>query len=227
MKNIQFKSSFLLNICSLIILLSACSTSKNIQDVSVDSANYQQNKHYKLINPPLSVETKDNQIEVVEFFFYACPHCNELESKIKPWLEDKKDIIDFKRIPAILGPSWADQAKAYYIAEQLGLIDTIHPALLNAIHKDKRKFNDEYSVMKFFIEQGIDRKDFIDAYNSPELAEKINYARIMSVKYGLRGVPALIINGKYKTAPFYIGKQENVLDIVDYLIAKEQLSLSN
>ena len=159
-------------------------------------------------------------------FFYACPHCNTLESKIQPWLDNKNNSISFKRIPAILGPAWADQAKAYYVAEELGILETIHPALLKAIHEDKRKFNNEYSVMEFFVEQGVDRQHFIAAYNSAQLAEKVNYAREMTVKYQLRGVPAIIVNGKYKTAPYYIGEQEELLDIVDYLIVKEQ-SLSN
>ena len=226
MKNIQLKSRNLFIVSSLIFLLGACSTPKHIPEASIDTTEFQQNHHYQLINQPLSVETNGNRIEVVEMFFYACPHCNDLDSKILPWLDDKKDTIDFKRIPAILGPSWADQAKAYYIAEQLGVIDTMHPALLKAIHEDKRKFDDEYSVLAFFMEQGVDRHRFIDAYNSPELAEKINYARVMTVKYGLRGVPAIIINGKYKTAPFYMSNQENVLDVVDYLIAMESSSSS-
>jgi thiol:disulfide interchange protein DsbA len=227
MKNIQLKSRNLFIFSSLLFLLSACSTPKHgLEEASLNPTEYKQNHHYRLINPALTVETNENRIEVVEMFFYACPHCNDLDSKILPWLDDKKDIVDFKRIPAILGPTWADQARAYYVAEQLGIIGTIHPALLKAIHKDKRKFYNEYSVMEFFVEQGVDKQLFIDAYNSPQVAEKVNYARVMTVKYGLRGVPAIIVNGKYKTAPFYMGSQEKILDIVDYLIAKERSLLS-
>jgi len=222
MRNIRVNKINLFIISNLIFFFSACSTIEHMPDAELKSTKYKQNIHYQLINPPLRSESKDKRIEVVEMFFYACPHCNTLESKILPWLEDKADDINFKRIPAILGPTWADQAKAYYVAEQLGILETIHPALLKAIHVDKRKFNDEYSVMEFFVEQNVDRQLFIETYNSPQVAEKINHARIMTVKYGLRGVPAIIINGKYKTAPFYMSSQENILDVADYLIAKEK-----
>ncbi len=221
MKNIRLKNRNLIIVSSLLFFLGACSIPKQNQEDSLVRVEYKQNHHYKLIQPEVAVEANENKVEVVEMFFYACPHCNTLESKIQPWLEDKNNRISFKRIPAILGPSWADQAKAYYVAEKLGILDTLHPALLKAIHQDKRKFNDEYSVLNFFVEQGVERQDFIDAYISPEIAEKINYAREMTVRYGLRGVPAIIVNGKYKTTPYYMGEKENILDVVDYLIARE------
>lgn len=222
MKTIVLKSINLIVISSVMFFLNACSISKQLEKKPVDSVEYQQNLHYQEITPALTVEADGEKVEVVEMFFYACPHCNDLESKIEPWLSDKKETVNFKRIPAILGPTWADQARAYYIAEQLGVLDTLHPALLKAIHQDKRKFYNEYSVMEFFVEQGIDKQVFIEAYNSSEVAERVNYARIMTVKYGLRGVPAIIVNGKYKTAPFYTQGQDDTLDIVDFLIAKEK-----
>ncbi|MFK5948381.1 MAG: thiol:disulfide interchange protein DsbA/DsbL, partial [Methylococcales bacterium] len=220
MKNLPLKALKLLVIGTL-LLLSACSSQKPITKVQSATPEYQPGAYYQLINPPVLANRTDNRVEVVEMFFYACPHCYVLEPKLANWLKGKQDIVEFKRIPAILGPSWADQAKAYYVAEKLNILDTIHPALLKAIHVDKRKFYDEYSVLDFFLEQGVDRKSFIDAYNSPYVAEKVNFARAMTVKYGLRGVPALIINGKYKTAQFYTGSQEKMLKVADFLISKE------
>ncbi len=222
MKNLPLKALKLLVICTL-LLLSACSSQKPITKVQSATPEYQLGAYYQLINPSVSANRTDGRVEVVEMFFYACPHCYVLEPKLANWLKGKQDIVKFKRIPAILGPTWADQAKAYYVAEKLNILDTIHPALLKAIHVDKRKFYDEYSVLDFFLEQGVDRKLFIDAYNSSYVAEKLNFARAMTVKYGLRGVPALIINGKYKTAQFYTGSQEKMLKVADFLISKELL----
>jgi len=227
MKKALSNNRILLVISTTLLFLSACSTPKNISEVAPKPSEYKPGSDYQLIKPPIPTQTNENQIEIVEMFFYACPHCNALEPKIQSWLKDKKDIVDFKRIPAILGPTWADQAKAYYVAEKLEILDSIHPALLKAIHDDKRKFYNEYSVMEFFVEQGVDRQTFIEAYNSPQVAEKVNYARVMTVKYALRGVPAIIINGKYKTAQFYTGSQEKMLDVVDFLITKEKTLLKN
>jgi thiol:disulfide interchange protein DsbA len=218
MKKIRLPHVQLLFIISTLILLNACS-STSLAPINI--IDYKQNIHYKLIDPAIINTNSSNKVEVVEMFFYACPHCNELDKKILPWLVNNKNIVSFKRVPAILGPSWAEQAKAYYVADTLGIIDKIHPALLKAIHQDKRKFHNQYSVMQFFLEQGVNQQDFIKAYHSDKVAEKINQARILTVKSGIRGVPAILINGKYKTAPFYLNCQQNLLDIVDYLINKE------
>ncbi len=204
------------------IFMTGCTTGRPPLETAEAGKAFKEKIHYRQIKPAVKTDVKAGKIEVVELFFYACPHCYTLEPKIQSWLKDNEDIVEFRRIPAILGPTWADQAKAYYAAEMLGKLDIIHPALMQAIHRDKRRFYDEYTVMKFFIEHGVDKQDFINVYTSPEMAEKVNYARIMSVKYGLRGVPAIIINGKYKTAPFYTGSQEKMIEVMDYLIALEK-----
>ncbi|PKM13215.1 MAG: disulfide bond formation protein DsbA [Gammaproteobacteria bacterium HGW-Gammaproteobacteria-3] len=183
---------------------------------------FQEGGYYQTFNPVLPVATTDGRIEVVEVFFYACPHCNALEPKIKNWLKDKQGQIDFKRVPAIMGAAFVDQAKAYYVAESLGVLDRIHPALLKSIHDEGKQYYNEYAVLEFFMAQGISRQDFIKAYNSPEVAEKVSQARVLSARYALRGVPALIINGRYKTAQYFTGTQEKMLAVADSLIALEQ-----
>nr|WP_305910002.1 thiol:disulfide interchange protein DsbA/DsbL [Methylomarinum sp. Ch1-1]MDP4522947.1 thiol:disulfide interchange protein DsbA/DsbL [Methylomarinum sp. Ch1-1] len=135
-------------------------------------------------------------------FFYGCRHCYALEADINAWADEHADLISFRRLPAIVAPSWITLAKGFFIAEQLGELDRLHPALYEAIHKQGEQFNNDYMLMKFFIDHGVKRQAFIEANNSKALAEKLDHARIMTVKYGLRGVPAIIVNGKFKTAPF-------------------------
>jgi len=222
MPNFRTIISLLLVVNSIIFLLTACTPSTSVNPISSKSPRFRQGHEFRLIQPPQTVEQTDNRIEVVEMFFYACPHCYSLEPKLAAWRKENKNLINFKRIPAILGPSWAEQARAYYIAEKLAILDSIHPALLKAIHKNKRQFYNKHSLMKFFKEQGIAEQIFNKTYHSPEIAEKLNYARIMTVKYKLHGVPAVIINGKYKTAPFYVKSQEKMLQVIDYLITRER-----
>lgn len=215
-KNV-FRMVNLMLASALMLVLAACSS----QPTARDRPAFQEGLHYQTLNPVQPVAKDDGRVEIVEVFFYACPHCNALEPKIRNWLENKRELVNFRRMPAILGPSWVVQAKAYYVAEKLGVLDTIHPALLKAIHQEGKQYYNEYSLMEFFIGQGVSEQAFIEAYNSPEVAEKLSQARVMTVKYGLKGVPAMIINGRYKTAQYFTGSQEKMLEVVDSLIERE------
>ncbi len=185
------------------------------------SERFSEGKQYRRIDPPLPLATKADAIEVVELFFYACPHCRELEPKISAWLEDKPDVV-LRRVPAIIGPTWVDQARAFYMAVALGQLDRLHPALFKAIHEDGRQLYNEYAVIDFFVENGIDRKQASELYRSPEIAARVSEARAMTVKSGLPGVPAMIVNGRYKTAPYFVRDQSEMLAVLDSLIAKER-----
>jgi thiol:disulfide interchange protein DsbA len=192
-----------------------------------DSApeRYQEGLHYQRIDPPLPLTEPNDRIEVVEMFFYACPHCYEMEPRMRKWLEDKPDV-EFQRIPAIVGPSWADQARAFYIIEELQGGEPMHQALFKAIHEDGKQVYNEYSVVDFFVSQGVDREKVIALYHSPEMVASVNDARVSTVKYGLKGVPAVIVNGKFKTAPFFVQNQEEMFEVLDRLVERERKSLA-
>lgn len=182
---------------------------------------FHEGAQYQRIDPPLPLTGHENKVEVVEMFFYACPHCNELEPKMQRWLKDKP-YIDFHRMPAIVGPSWADQARAYYMAGELGRLDELHPLLFKAIHEDGKQMYNEYAVIDFFVNHGVTREKALELYYSNEILEAVNDARIKTIKYGLRGVPAVIVNGKYKTAPYFVHNQEEMFEVLDSLVEKER-----
>jgi len=188
-----------------------------------DSAagKFSEGSQYQRIDPPAPLTGIKDRIEVVEMFLYACPHCYELEPKLRQWLKDKP-YIDFHRMPAIMGPSWADQARAFYMIEALGKSDQMHLDLFKAIQEDGLQIYNEYSVVEFFVSQGEDREQVIGLYRSPEIMASVNQARLKTVKYGLRGVPAVIVNGKFKTAPFFVRDQEEMLEVLDALVEKER-----
>jgi thiol:disulfide interchange protein DsbA len=189
-----------------------------------DSAagKYREGLQYQRIDPPAPLDEIQGRVEVVEMFLYACPHCYELEPKLRQWLNDKP-YIEFHRMPAIMGPSWADQARAFYMIEALGNPDQMHEELFKAIQEDGLQINNEYSVVEFFTSQGVDRQEALGLYRSPEIMASVNQARIKTVKYGLRGVPAMIVNGKFKTAPFFVRNQEEMLEVLDALVEKERM----
>lgn len=185
------------------------------------AGKFREGAQYQRIDPPAPLVGKEGVVEVVEMFLYACPHCYDLEPKMQQWLKDKP-TVDFYRMPAIIGPSWADQARAFYMIETLDEPERMHQALFKAIHHEDMKLYNEYGVIEFFVAQGVDRQVALGLYRSPEIAASVNQARIKTVEYGLRGVPAVIVNGKFKTAPFFVRNQEEMLEVLDALLEKEQ-----
>jgi thiol:disulfide interchange protein DsbA len=208
----------------VLIALMVCGCGRAaLAESTVDKFN--EGSQYQRIDPPAPLTDHKDKVEVVEMFFYACPHCYELEPKLRQWLKDKP-YVDFHRIPAIVGPTWADQARAFYMIESLENPDQLHEALFKAIHEDGKQIYNEYAVLEFFVSQGIDRQKVVDLYYSPETAAMVNEARIKTVKYGLRGVPAVIVNGKFKTAPYFVHNQEEMLEVLDSLVEKERAQSS-
>lgn len=182
---------------------------------------YKEGEQYKALAQPQATASAD-KIEVVELFWYGCPHCYRLEPVIGNWLKNKPDDVEFVRMPAIVGPPWELLAKAYYTAEFLGVMDTVHYALFDAIHKDKKKVVDEAAVQAIFEAQGVSAEDFKNTFNSFAVAVKVNNAKMMTKRYAISGVPTIIINGKYNTSGSLAGSNENILKVVDYLVEQER-----
>ena len=163
-----------------------------------------------------------SKIEVVELFWYGCPHCYHLEPLLNKWTATLPDDVVFVRVPAILGPRWDVLARAYYTAEMLGVLDKIHEPLFKAIHERKQKFENEDALAEFFAAQGVDEKQFRETFKSFGVASKVNRARQMTQRYGISGVPALVIDGKYRTSASEAGSHEDMLKVSDGLIAEER-----
>lgn len=180
---------------------------------------------YKELATAQPTRTGD-KIEVVEVFWYGCPHCYYFEPVIEKWLEEKAEYIEFIRMPGILGKNWLPHARAFYAAEKLGILEEIHEPLFDAIHKDKRKILDEKSLRAFFSEHGVSGADFDQAYNSREVEDKVRAAFSAGKNYALTGVPAIIINGKYTTSASMAGSFEKIIAVINTLAAKEYKKLN-
>ncbi len=207
------------NITFNIILFFLFSSTFSLAADSLDN-KYRQGSHYMKLNPPLKTHSKAGRVEVIEMFLYNCPHCLELEPKLDQWL-GKHPEVDFIRIPAILSPYWAEMAKFYYTAEKLGVLKQLHNKFYQSIHQDKRTYYNELAIRQFFLKNGISAQDYEQAYYSKEVLNKVSHARQLSLQYNMRGVPAVIVNGKYKTAPFFVKNQEQMLEVLDLLVKKE------
>ena len=198
-------------VCLLAIILSAGSWSDDRYVAET----------YKLIIPPQPVGTGD-KIEVLEIFWYGCPHCYDLEPHLETWLASKPEDVEFVRVPGILGKGWLLHAKAFYTAENLGVLDKIHRPLFDAIHKEGQHLGDEKALRQFFVDHGVDGDQFTEIFNSDEVDRKIKSAFILGKEYKITGVPTIIVNGKYRTTASMSGGNAGIIDTINKLTDKER-----
>ncbi len=175
---------------------------------------------YEDITPAQPTQNPE-KVEVIEFFWYGCPHCYTLEPLLEQWVKDLPDNVEFIRQPAIFSKVWGQHAKAYFTAEALGVVDKVHADLFDAIQNKKQKLTSEDQLAEFFAAHGVDEKDFRAAYNSFLVDTKMRQAKAMGPRYGITGVPALIINGKYKTNGRLAKSHENMIKVANQLIEQE------
>ena len=175
--------------------------------------------HYELLLEVQPVQTGD-KIEVVEMFWYRCPHCFRLEPYIVEWKKTKPDDAEFVAIPAVLNQQWAFHARAYYTFEALGLVEELHEKLFQAIHAERRRINSVEELAKWAAEHGANEADIINTFSSFAVENKLNFANVMGRKYGINGVPAIIVDGRYRTSPSLAGSHEKLLEVINFLVEK-------
>jgi len=190
---------------------------------AVTPAKYQEHDAYELIVPPQPT-ADPNKVEVVEVFWYGCPHCFRFQPFIQRWLLTKPDYINYVRLPAILNEGWAIHARAYYTAEALGVLEKTHEALFDAIHVKKQRLDTEAALADFYAQYGVDKEQFKKTFNSFAVSTKVARARELTRRYGIDGTPSIVVNGKYRTGPGMpgAGGNEHLMDVVDFLAAQEE-----
>jgi len=174
---------------------------------------------YSILKVAQPTETGD-QVEVLEVFWYSCPHCWHLEPTMQSWVATLPAGAAFRRLPGADG-RLEPHARAHYAAELMGKLDVLHPALFKAIHEDKRALWTEDALVEFAGQIGLDEQAFREAFNSFAVDAKVRKAQDMSRRYGIDGVPAVIVNGKYRTSPSQAGDQERFTEVMNTLIARE------
>lgn len=170
---------------------------------------------------PAQPTSNPEKIEVIEFFWYGCPHCYSLEPLMGEWLKTLPKNIEFIRQPAVFSELWGKHAKAYFTAEALGVVDKVHADLFDAIQNKKQKLETEDQLAEFFVAHGVKKTDFHDTYNSFLIDAKMRQAATTAGRYGITGVPAVIINGKYKTNGPLAGSHEKMIEVINQLIQQE------
>lgn len=155
-----------------------------------------------------------SDVEVIEFFWYGCPHCFRFQSELHDWLADVPDHYDFRRVPALIAEQWEVHARAFYAAQLLDELDNFHDAFFAAIHQDGRQLNSVDSIAEFAGEQGIDAERFASTMESFAVESRLRRARTLNREYGLSGTPAMGVDGKL-VSPRDAGSFAEMLRMVD------------
>jgi thiol:disulfide interchange protein DsbA len=170
------------------------------------------------------------KIEVTEFFWYSCPHCNAFEPALEDWVKKQGDKIVFKRVPIAFRESFVPQQKLYYTLEAMGKVDELHKKVFNAIHAGRQSLDTDAAIIAFIEKQGVDKKKFVDLYNSFGVQTKVRRAVQLQEAYKIDGVPTIAIDGRYLTSPSIVGVglgqqsetvlQSAALQVMSWLVAK-------
>jgi len=192
--------------------------------VSVSHPEFAGRPNLELLNPQQPTDS-GKKVEVLEFFWYGCPHCSSLQPSLRAWLKRKPADVEFKRVPAVFQDSWVPLTKAYYTIEAMGLVDKLHHDVFSAIHEQKIRLQDTTVLFDWAAKRGVDRQKFIDTYNSFAVQSRAQRSVDMTRNYDISGTPALVVDGRYLTAPSMTLNPDNSINyerffrVVDELVA--------
>ena len=182
-------------------------------------------KDYTPVSLPQPVAT-GKKIEVLEFFWYRCPHCNQLEPGLDAWLKKLPKDAQIRRVPAAFRADWVPAAKTYYTLEQMGLLNRLHQKVFDAYHVQNLNLNDPAVLGDWVTKQGVDRKKFEAIYNSFSTQSKVTQGTRLAGADGITGVPTFVIDGKYTTSESMTGSEPRLFEVLDQLIAKARAERS-
>ena len=190
---------------------------------------FSEGKEYHRLVPTQPTVGGADKIEVAEIFWYGCPHCFSFEPAINSWAEKIPANARFVRIPAVWNPLARLHGRLYYTEEvlarngKLADMEAFHAAVFNEFHRKSNRLTSEGAIQKMFEGFGVSQDDFLNAWNSFEVNQKIRVADDLVRRYNVTGVPAVVINGKYRTGagPNEAGSVRTLLEVIDELVARE------
>ena len=196
------------------LILSAVLVSASLFGMTAQAADVplEAGKTYVELANPVPV-AEPGKIEVVELFWYGCPHCYAFEPTINPWAA---------KLPAMFGGPWDAHGQLFLTLDAMGVENKVHAAIFNAIQKEGKRLTDKNDMADFVATQGVDKEKFLQTFDSFAIKGQIVKAKELAKKYEVSGVPTLIVNGKYRFDLGTAGGPEQALNVADQLIAKER-----
>ena len=183
-------------------------------------AAFKDGTDFLTLDKPAPVEAPDGQVEVVEFFWYSCPHCNIFEPQLDVWAKKQTKDVVLKRTPIAFRPDFEPQQRLYYVLESMGKVDELHKKVFYAIHIEKQPLNTADSIAAWAEKQGLNKAKFVEMYNSFSVSTKTRKATQLQNIFQVDGVPALGVGGRYYTSGSMAKSMERALQVADYLVGQ-------
>lgn len=174
---------------------------------------------YYVLDPRAPVDAPKGKIEVVEFFWYSCTHCNAFEPTLEAWVKKLPKDVSFRRVHVSFRADFVPQQRLYGTLEAMGLLDKLHAKVFNAIHVEKLKLDKGDTIVEWVGQQGVDKAKFLEQYNSFAVVTKANKSTQLQNAYKVEGVPSLGVAGRFYTDGTLAKSMERALQIVDSLVA--------
>ncbi len=172
------------------------------------------------LDKPAPVEAPVGKVEVVEFFWYNCPHCNQFEPALEAWVKKLPKDVMFRRAPIAFQDVFVPQQKLFYALDSLGLVGKLHAKVFAAVHVEKQNLSSAEAITDWIVKQGLDKAKFLEQFNSFDTTNKANRARQLQNAYRVEGVPALGVAGRFYTDGSIAKGMDRALQVVNFLMAE-------
>jgi len=174
---------------------------------------------YRVLPIAQPIDAK-GKVEVIEFFWYGCPHCYEFEPELKGWIKRQNKDVVFKKVPIAFREELMPHSQLFYALEALGKGDTLNDKVMFAMHRENKRLLNENEIADWVAAQGVDRNAFLAAYRSFAVLSKARAANQLGNAYRIDGVPTVAVQGKYITSPSIAGSRAKAVNIMDFLVNK-------
>ena len=186
--------------------------------VQAQAAAFSAGVDYQRLDKPAPVDVPAGKIEVIEFFWYSCPHCNAFEPALDAWIKRAPKDVVVKRIPVGFRPDFAPQQRLFFALEAMGLVEKLHAKVFYAIHVERQRLDTPEAIADWVAKQGVDKAKFMEQFNSFSVAGKQKRAVQLQDAYRVEGVPALGIAGRFYVDGTLAKSMERGLKVAEYLI---------
>lgn len=186
--------------------------------VQAQGQAFREGSDYLVLDKPAPTEAQAGKVEVVEFFWYGCPHCNSFEPQLDVWLKTAPKNVAFRRVPVSFRPDFEPHQRLYYALEAMGKLEELHKKVFYTIHVERQPLNSAPLVAAWAEKQGIGKAKFAEMYDSFSVSTKVRKATQLQDNYKVDGVPALGVGGRYYTSSEQAKSMERALLIASYLV---------
>ncbi len=184
------------------------------------AALFKPGKDFLPLDRPLATDVGAGKMEVIEFFWYSCPHCNAFEPTFAQWIKSAPKDVVVRRIPVSFRDDFAPQQRLYFTLEAMNLLETLHAKVFAAVHVEKQPLNTDALILAWAEKQGVDKVKFAETYKSFGVASKLKRAVQLQNEFRVEGVPSFGVAGRYYTDGTMAGSMERALKVVESLVAQ-------